>query len=367
MYDSFYSSSSLFYFEITFLRRHPSLNQLISQADHNIIQKYTTPMTATSSSDKKYRMVAFDLDGTLLGPDHQISDYSVQYIRSLHSKGFLISIATGRSPAATAQVIRRLNLNFPVPHSHGFPLVTVNGAKGIHVFHDAFIPQDDGGEEKQGLDGGNPMVDGRMRITELFHLPVPMDLTQKTLNLAKSIGCVTNYYIDHDIYAQVLEDWHLEATKKYSDLTGVEFTYCNDDYKEAMNRGLPSKLLVLCQPESIDDIHIKLENALGHEAKVIRGSPPFFVEVLNQEVNKGTGLELLCEKLGIGIHECICFGDGDNDIEFIQKSGYGVAMKNARDTVKEHADAVTDHTNDEDGAIRMLQRLESEGRLHFAS
>jgi Cof subfamily protein (haloacid dehalogenase superfamily) len=344
--------------------------------------------TTSSITPSKYRMVAFDLDGTLLGPDHQISDYSVQYIRSLHNKGFLISIATGRSAAATAQVIRRLNLQFPRPHSKGFPLVTTNGARGIHVFHDPCTFQDDqhedgdynngGGddddddddgkdEKKQAVVNGNPMVDGRMRITELFHLPVPMDLTVKTLNLAKSIGCVTNYYIDHDIYAQVVENWHLEATKKYSALTGVDYVYCQDDYKECMDRGLPSKLLVLCRPESIDEIYTTLQDSLGHEAKVIRGSPPFFVEVLNQDVNKGTGLELLCDKLGVGIHECISFGDGDNDIEFIQKSGLGIAMKNARDTVKEHADAVTDHTNVEDGAIRMLQRLESEGRLHFLS
>jgi len=45
----------------------------------------------------KYRMVALDLDGTLLGPDHLISEASVDYLRSLHKKGFIVSIATGRS------------------------------------------------------------------------------------------------------------------------------------------------------------------------------------------------------------------------------------------------------------------------------
>jgi hypothetical protein len=309
---------------------------------------------------KKYRMVAFDLDGTLLGPDHKISDYSVQYLRSLHQKGLIISIATGRSPAAIAEVIRRLNLDFPSPHSLGFPIVTTNGAKGIHVCHDTTLEV---GEKKEG--DGNPMIDGRMKVTELFHQPVPLDLARKTLKVAKDIGCVTNYYIGHDIYAQVLEDWHLEATKKYSNLTGVDFTYCKDDYQEAMQRGLPSKLLVLCEPHTIDDTFQKVDEALGHEAKVIRGSPPFFVEVLNKNVNKGNGLQLLCESLGVDISECIAFGDGDNDIEFIVKAGLGVAMINARDTVKEIADAITDHSNHEDGAIRMLQRLESENKLIF--
>jgi len=309
-------------------------------------------------ADAKYRMVALDLDGTLLGPSHEISDASVSHLRKLHDKGFIISIATGRSPAATAEVIRRLNLKFPSPHSEGFPVVTTNGAKGIHVSHADLMHQEKG--------DSNPMLDGRMVITELFHTPVPLDLTQKTLKLAKSMGCVTNYYIDHDIYAQVEVDWHLDATRKYSNLTGVEFTYCTDDYEAAMKRGLSSKLLVLCEPHTIDEIYEKIEATLGHEAKVIRGSPPFFVEILNKEVCKGTGLEMLCEKLGVGLDECISFGDGDNDIEFIEKSGLGIAMRNARDNVKAVADEITEHTNGDDGVIRMLQRLESEDKLRFS-
>jgi len=309
---------------------------------------------------KKYRMAAFDLDGTLLNNDHQISDASVEYLRSLHDRGFIISIATGRTPVATAEVIRRLSLEYPRPHSEGFPVVTTNGAKGIHVCYYA-------GSMKEEKGGNNPMLDGRMSLKQLFHNPVPLDLARKALKLDKEIGCVTNYYIDHDIYAQVQEDWHLEATKKYAALTGVQFTYCEDDYDGAMARGPPSKLLVLCRPHAIDETYQKIEQSLGNEVKVIRGSPPFFVEILNKEVSKGTGLEMLCERLGVGVEECISFGDGDNDIEFIEKSGLGIAMKNARDTLKAVADEVTDHTNSEDGAIRMLQRLESEDKLEFSS
>jgi len=312
----------------------------------------------------KYRMVAFDLDGTLLAPNHQISDYAVQYLRSLHDKGFIVSIATGRSPAAIAEVIRRLNLAFPKSHSKSFPVVSTNGAKGIHVSHVSF---DDEEEQKELTWEKNPMFDGRMTFTELFHQPVPLDLARKTLALSKSMGCVTNYYVNHEIYAQINEKWNLEATEKYTKLTGVQFTYCEDDYNDALQKGLPSKLLVLCKPEDIDEVYQKIKNALGYEAKVIRGTPPFFVEVLNKEVSKGYGLELLCESLKVGLNECIAFGDGDNDVEFIEKSGLGIAMKNARETAKAVADEITEQTNENDGAIRTLQRLESEGKLHFSA
>ena len=95
-------------------------------------------MENSNTSTTKYRMVAFDLDGTLLAPNHKISDYAVQYLRSLHARGFIVSIATGRSPAAIAEVIRRLNFEFPKPHSKSFPVVSTNGAKGLHVSHEVF-------------------------------------------------------------------------------------------------------------------------------------------------------------------------------------------------------------------------------------
>ena len=271
------------------------------------------------ATTKKFRMVAFDLDGTLLGPTHQISDDAVQYLRSLHERGFIVSIATGRSPAAIAEVIRQLNFDFPKPHSKSFPVVSTNGAKGLHVSHGSFL--EDLEEERQLMSKSksksngeqplelkwenNPMVDGRMQITEMFHQPVPKDLAHKTLKLAMGMGCPVNYYIGHDIYAQLFEDWNLEATQKYSNLTGVKFTYCKDEYREAMGRGLPSKLLVLCKPEDIDTTYQKIDEALGHELKIIRGSPPFFIEILNKDVCKGNGLELLCQKLGVGLHECM--------------------------------------------------------------
>ena len=316
---------------------------------------------------KKYRMVALDLDGTLLNNNHEISEASVSYLRNLHQRGLIISIATGRAPIATAEVIRRLDLHFTDTgsactsnsstqlsreHSHsnssyseGFPAVTTNGARGIQVSINRDITTNTNTHANT-----NPMLDGRMSITHLFHRPLSKDLAQKVLRLSKCLGCVTNYYVDHDIYAQIDDttpDWHLIATKKYTTLTGCHFIYCKDEYSEALERGEPAKMLILCQPDDIDSTYQQVEEALGNEAQVIRGSPPWFVEVLNIEVNKGAGVQLMCEKLGVSMEECIAFGDGHNDLEAIQQAGLGVAMKNAHEHVKSVADEITEYTNSE--------------------
>lgn len=260
---------------------------------------------------------------------------------------------------ATTAVIRSLDLEYPSSSSNGFPLVCVNGSKGVKVIKN---------KDSKGARPQNHLpVDESYTMTQLFHDPVPKDLTLKTLALARKMNCVVNYYIDHDIYAQPITDSHYKATKGYSVLTGVTYSYCTDAYEEAMKRGLPSKLLILCEEKDIDLTYNQVCDELGDNATVIRGSPPFFVEILQKDICKGKGLEKMCAKLGVGLDQCISFGDGDNDIEFLQAAGLGIAMKNGRDSVKAIADKVTEWSNVEDGVIRTLKVMEAEGLLHFPS
>lgn len=125
-----------------------------------------------------------------------------------------------------------------------------------------------------------------------------------------------------------------------------------ESYDEAVALGPPHKLLLMC--EDVDEVvSAALETLPTNLCKVVRGSPPFFVEFLQQEVgampapcdilkrvakllpmqnrclfrvhtsscqvNKGEGLRRLCEALGVPCEEVVAFGDGDNDIEFLQQ------------------------------------------------
>merc|ERR1719506_1462528 len=94
------------------LSLHPQNERRMTETNSNNNDRNTITSSSSASNTKKYRLVAFDLDGTLLRPNHQISDDAVKYLRYLHEQGFLIVIATGRSPAAIAEVIQRLNFDF---------------------------------------------------------------------------------------------------------------------------------------------------------------------------------------------------------------------------------------------------------------
>jgi len=317
-------------------------------------------------SRPKFRMIALDLDGTLLTPDHKISDETAEYLRSLHEKGLTISIATGRSPASTFDIISHLGLTFPTTRlPAGFPLVCLNGARGMEVRSFGVAKLADESSQLERCVTGNALRENDMvDAVELFHEPVPRFVTLKALRLAKELDLVTNYYLGHEIYAHPTSNEHNLFLRKYTELTGKIIVQC-DDYESVLSQCLPSKLVVFCDTARLDDICFKLKDKLEGEAHVVRGSPPWFIEILNKNVNKGKGLELMCKRLGIGLDETVAFGDGDNDKEFLSMAGRGIAMKNARDVVKEVADEVTEWTNAEDGVMRTLQRMENEGQFYF--
>ena len=103
--------------------------------------------------------------------------------------------------------------------------------------------------------------------------------------------------------------------------------------------------------------------ALPSRLASIRGSPPFFVEILAAGVYKGSGLTKLCTARGVALDDVIAFGDGENDLEFVRDAGLGIAMKNGRNAVKQVAKRVTSHTNAQDGVAHELSMLQAEGVL----
>lgn len=377
----------------------------------------------------KFRMAALDLDGTLLNSDHALSPATIDGLRRLHSKGFAIAIATGRSAACAARVVEALDLpsldggGEDGGDGAGFPLVCTNGARGVTVRRAA-------GSDVVGRcadhpsEEANPFLRGSLVIgEEMFHHPLPPELTLRTLALAHGLGCVTNYYHGHRIYAVVRDRRHLELTQRYAKLTGSEELYCylnateeeetegkrdggeggdptdlyNEDnaygYRRAVELGPPSKLLILCDTEKLDEITDFVRAELNgtastsndpddaqprqqreqqQQAHVIRGAPPFFVEILRPAVHKGRGLLQLCDSLSIPLEEVVAFGDGDNDLEFVKMAGWGVAMKNGREVLKGAADEVTEWTNDEvsganDDAYSRLHRERGGSRARRSS
>lgn len=82
-----------------------------------------------------------------------------------------------------------------------------------------------------------------------------------------------------------------------------------------------------------------------------------YLEIFDWNAGKGSSLLFLCSYLGIPVSDSYAAGDAENDISMLEAAGCGIAMKNASDTVKAHADVVTDLDNDQDGLADMMRKL----------
>ncbi|PZL92535.1 sugar-phosphatase, partial [Pantoea graminicola] len=85
-------------------------------------------------------------------------------------------------------------------------------------------------------------------------------------------------------------------------------------------------------------------------------SAPYYLEILDRRVNKGQGVRMLAEKLGLKQEEVMAIGDQENDLAMIEYAGTGVAMGNAIDSVKQIAQFIT-RTNMEDGVAHAIEEL----------
>ena len=84
-------------------------------------------------------------------------------------------------------------------------------------------------------------------------------------------------------------------------------------------------------------------------------SKPYFLEILPPDCGKGEAVSYLAKELNIPIEKTMGFGDSMNDESLIRMCGYGVAMCNGLDAIKNIADFVTQYDNNHDGVGRFLQ------------
>lgn len=291
-----------------------------------------------------FKYAALDLDGTLLNSGHKLSKNTKESLSQLVADGFHIMIATGRSISTVHEHILDLNLEC-------IPVVCSNGAQGRIC--------------KPAVDAhGSPCVDSQT----VFSIPVPQPVVETVMSEAKQLGFVVQYYVEDEIYANPTDDvaWQKALCQKYCLLTGSKTIYVTDDFADAMKQGLPSKILILCPREQQDTVIAHFEQIYANTTDpphLVRGSQGWFMEILPPKVNKGNGLERMCSHLQLNIDDVVAFGDGDNDLEFIEQAGWGVVMKNGRKVVKEVADEVLDLTNNEDGVVKTLKAMKVRNEL----
>ena len=263
-----------------------------------------------------------DLDGTLLSSKKTISKFDYMAMREYMKYGGKIFIATGRSPVATANIIGRLNL------SNGY--IAYNGAY-IYL-------------------GENQYKD--------------FPLSRNEISLALSIA--NKYSLEVILYSKDLV-WVKEINSinisRVSDTTGIqEFDTSEKDldclkvieterFQEILTSGCVLKIALLPQwnrlfLDACEELKKFNLNAIFTDR---------YVEITSVLSNKYEGATYVLDRYCINITDSMVIGDGENDIQLINRAGIGVAMDNACDNVKRIAKYVTD-TNDKSGVSKAIMK-----------
>ena len=265
-----------------------------------------------------FELGAFDLDGTVLRRDLEITDRTVAAMNGLRDRGVRLVVATGRRFEGAREHAGRL----------GFA-----GRDPVICY---------GGSMVRRMDGET-----------LLHRTLPRDLGVEVLEWAAQRNLHARIFVDGRIITSPDTPAALRHLRRYEEpgLHVVEdpAAWLRDGVEE------PTKLVIVDYPDDVEGWLEEAREAFRGRLFVTR-SLPHYVEVGGLEGTKSKALRFLCDHWGIDPARTIAFGDADNDVDMLRFVGHGVAVGGMTDEVREAADAVAPPVN-EDGVASYLEKL----------
>ena len=265
------------------------------------------------------KLVAIDMDGTLLNSKKELLEETKQYFKNFHNKNTetLLVLCTGRPETGIRPYLKDLGY---LEENHY--IISQNGA---NIY-----------ESQTGK-----------RVMDAF---VDSAAIQKWIELGKKHG-ISVMGAGVDYYYSFEED---PTEWMEFDVKLVSGKLKRIPTKESLNTDF-YKILLMGDEEQLNEFETYIPEEWRDEFYVVR-SQKYLVEVLTKGVNKAFGLEKLAQKLNIEPSEIAAIGDAANDIEMLEYAGLAIAMGNASEEVKAIADIVTD-TNENNGVIKAIDNL----------
>lgn len=260
-----------------------------------------------------YKMIAIDLDGTLLTDELTISPDTITAIQQATRMGTVVTIATGRMFSSAKLIAQQLGIHVP--------LITYQGA----------------------------MIRAAGEAEALYERSVSPDIAQKLVTIANEKNIHLQVYQDDILYGAAETD----KLVAYADAVQVPYTV-EPDLMRLAQKGF-TKLLFIDEPDILDQLQQELHSLFG-ESAYIKKSKRTYLEVTHPDANKGNALLFLAHQLGIDRSEIIGIGDNHNDSDLLKSAGFAIAMGNAVQEIKDIADYVS-LTNNEEGVLHAIDKF----------
>lgn len=271
---------------------------------------------------RQIKLIGADLDGTLLNDDKQLCAGAADTIRKAVHSGIHFVPITGRPLSGIPECIR----NFKEIEY----LICSNGAQ---------IIRNETGES-------------------LFSFAIPNDTCRQLIGIFRSLGCMFEPFADGVGYCEEHIFEYYKAT--YADTVIADYIFSSRKVVPAIEplfadgtREADEFFINCTAPE----IRTALERILDKmPALQYCNLGDRFMEITKKGTDKGEALAKICALLGVDLQNTVAFGDGENDLLFLEKAGIAVAMENAFPSVKEKADMVAE-SNNHNGVCKIIERL----------
>lgn len=257
------------------------------------------------------KMIALDLDNTLLNSDKQISIANQETLKVLHEQGIAVVLCTGRPINAVWPYVKQLDLLGPNDYT-----ITFNG--GMIVKND-----DQSVLSKKSLSKADFNLIHQF-ATE-YQLPLDILDFEKVYELTDLVKST---------YQEVLNSPLQFVTSSFSALPDQEY----------------SKAIMSEQVETLNQARANLSDEILAQYQIVR-SQPQIMEFLPKNMSKAAGLKILLQHFNLDFANLMAFGDAENDKEMLQAAQMGVAMENASDEIKAIADDITLNHDDDGVAV----------------
>lgn len=272
-----------------------------------------------------YRLLALDVDGTLLDPNGDLRPAVQQAIARVREQGICVVLCTGRRFRSALPIARALQLETPMVVHNGALVKDPTTTETLHqtVLHPTVYQQ---------------------AIDHLRRLSVPMlyvdafseNIDILTEDMQHAHPFQQEYLTDNLAHCRIVPD--LNTPPAY----GVVM------------------MSIMAEVTRLSPLRSQLTETLGESVRlhllINKNYQGHILEVLPPDVSKWNALRQLAQSEGVAAESIVAVGDDENDMQMIQHAGLGIAMGNAPEEVKTVADYVTGH-NAEDGLVQAIERF----------
>lgn len=274
------------------------------------------------------KLVASDLDGTIMDSKHSIPDDNLKAIENIRKANIPFAICTGKTYSMSKDICKHLNANYGI---------FGNGNQIIN------------------LSTGEEIARNILNQNEI----------NSCFSVIKKYNLHVHAYTENGIITPSLEYMDLRNSVLFPDK--INFIIVDDILNYILEQNLTVFKLIISSPNTLSEIKKELENTTNLTITHIYKTGIYKDEIIDKEyeyldisplnVTKGTALEFLSNYLELNKDDILSIGDNINDIDMFRASGIGAAVNNAYEEVKQVANYVTDNSAENAGFAEAIYKF----------